>query len=170
MPDDGKISGLYDRDFYEWSGQQARAIRAARVALSDSRVNDIRASLTEMDWENIAEEIESLGKRDRRELQNRIATVIEHLIKLQLSPADEPREGWRDTVRRSRDEIEMLLDDSPSLRPMVPGLANKATRNALRYAIDGLRNHAEIDGAASAIPAEYTQDQILNDWWPEART
>ena len=172
MPDDGKISGLYDRDFYEWSGQQARAIRAAQVALSDSRVNDIRASLTEMDWENLAEEIESLGRSDRQGLESRIATTIEHLLKLEFSPAAGPRAGWEETVGRSRGEIAMLLRTSPSLRRFLPEIIEDRTEGARRIARRSLAHYEELAQPISVSIAErcYTEDQILNDWWPEART
>ena len=170
MPDDGKISGLYERDFYEWSGDQARAIRAAQAALSDGRVNDVRASLTELDWENVAEEIESLGRSDRQGLENRIATIIEHLLKLEFSPAAGPRAGWEETVGRSRDEIAMLLRTSPSLRRLLPEIMEDRTESARRIASRSLAHYGERAQAACADLAErrYTGDQILDDWWPAA--
>ena len=166
MPDDGK---LYEQDFYAWGNDQAKAIRAAQAAFSDSGTNNLRASLSGLDWENLAEEIESLSRKDRRELLGRIVTVIEHLIKLQFSPAEDPRTGWRETVRRSRQEIAYILDDSPSLRSQVGALAAKAHRDAHVLAADGLSVHGEIAYAIAARRTEpnYTQDQILDDWWPE---
>src|SRR3712207_4645170 len=97
---------LYEKDFVQWAEQQADALRRAARAGSNMQ----------LDWDNLAEEIESLGKSQRRELRSRIANVIEHLIKLDYSPALEPREGWAASVRRERQEIEALLEDSPSLR------------------------------------------------------
>ena len=169
MPDDGKVAGLYERDFYEWSGDQARAIRAAQAALSDGRVNDVRASLTELDWENVAEEIESLGRSDRRELGNRIETVIEHLSKLEFSPATAPRAGWEDTIIRSRQKIRTILRESPSLRGAVPELVRESTDDALELARKAMARHGEIVAAVTARFCDrfYTQDQILDDWWPE---
>jgi Domain of unknown function DUF29 len=72
----------YDRDLLVWSERQAALLR--RVAAGD-RVND------QIDWSNVAEEVEALGKSERRELQSRIAIVLLHLIKLQASPATDPR-------------------------------------------------------------------------------
>ena len=131
MPDDGK---LYEQDFYAWGYDQAKAIRAAHAAFSDSGTNDLRASLSELDWENLAEEIEALSRKDRRELRERIATVIEHLIKLQFSPAEAPRAGWEETIVRSREAIAAILDDSPSLRQTLRGLITQATGSARRIA------------------------------------
>src|SRR5688572_3622093 len=87
---------LYDEDFLLWTQEQAKLLREAAAR----RVN------FPLDWENLAEEIESLGRSDRRELRSRITTIIEHLLKLEHSPVHEPREGWLDTVDRSRHEAE----------------------------------------------------------------
>lgn len=170
MPDDGKLSGLYERDFYAWSGHQARAIRTAQAALTDSGVNDLRATLTELDWENVAEEIEALGRSDRRELLNRISTVIEHLVKLKCCVSAEPRPGWRETVRRSRMDIEAVLEDSPSLRRQVPDLIHKVDRTAVSLAVRALNDRGDAAGTALAclVPTMFTQDQILEDWWPDS--
>ena len=78
----------------------------------------VSTTLASADWansrlvkENVAEEIESLGRSDRRELRSRIATIIEHLLKLEHSSVIEPRVGWLDTVERSRQEAENLLKE-----------------------------------------------------------
>src|SRR5262249_9612563 len=71
------IKTLYDEDFLVWSRQQAKALRSAARGSSNQT----------LDWQNLAEEIEDLGKRERRELASRVSTIIEHLIKLARSPA-----------------------------------------------------------------------------------
>ena len=76
---------LYEEDFLLWTQEQSKLLREA----AERRVN------FPLDWENLAEEIESLGKSQRSELRNRIGTAIEHLLKLEHSTAREPREGWR---------------------------------------------------------------------------
>src|SRR5215204_3184394 len=96
---------LYDEDFLLWTKEQARLLREA----AERGVN------LPLDWENLAEEVESLGRSDRRELRSRISTIIEHLLKLEHSSAREPREGWRNTVDRSRREAKLILKESPSL-------------------------------------------------------
>ncbi len=158
MPPDGTNTGLYERDFYAWTIQQAEAIRAARAARL--------ANTNDLDWDNVAEEIESLGRSDRRELENRIKTVIEHLLKLEHSPATEPRTGWEDTVDRSRDEIAVVLAESPSLRVALPEIVQKASVAAARLAARSMDRHGE-QGAAVLRTTPYTADQILDDWWPE---
>ncbi len=92
--------GDYDTDLVLWSEREASLLR--RAAAGDP-VND------QVDWENVAEEIESLGKRDKRELTNRIAGILVHLIKLEASPADESRTGWRETTLEQRRRIARSL-------------------------------------------------------------
>lgn len=150
---------LYDEDFVRWTEVQAAALRdAARAG----------ANLP-LDWENLAEEVEDLGKSLRRELSSRIATIMEHLMKLECSPATDPRHGWAATVLRERDEIGRLLQDAPSLRREIAGMvAAEAPRAAKRVAYD-LRSRGETAPALLAKLAEapYAEQQVLGDWLPE---
>ena len=79
-------SDLYDQDFFLWTKEQAAALRRAKE------------SNLPLDWENLAEEIESLGKSDRRQLTSQIRRILRHLLKLEASPAARPRAGWRSTI------------------------------------------------------------------------
>jgi hypothetical protein len=146
----------YDSDLLVWSGEQADLLR--RLAAGE-RVND------QIDWFNVAEEIEALGKSDRRELHRRIATVLLHLIKLQASPAAGPRASWRETVREQRSGIQMLLDDSPSLRPLVPDIIGKLLIEAREKASASLADRGEEPGVDLA-GLGYTEDQVLGSWLP----
>jgi hypothetical protein len=100
----------YETDVSRWSERQGALLR--RLAAGE-RAND-----ADLDWPNIAEEIETVGRSERAALSSHISNVLEHLIKLQISPAT-PRAGWRETILRGRSEAEELLRDSPSLRPAV---------------------------------------------------
>jgi Domain of unknown function DUF29 len=100
----------YGSDPVIWSVRQADLLR--RLAAGE-QVN------VQVDWENIAEEIESLGKSQRVSLASHVLRVLEHLMKLEASIATATRRGWRETVRRARVEIAELLEDSPSLRSTV---------------------------------------------------
>ncbi len=102
------LKTLYEEDTVAWAENQAAALRAAAQDGSNQ----------ELDWENLAEEIEDLSKSRRHELHSRIRTVVEHLVKLEYSPAQfEPRNGWRDSIQHARIEIEdVLLETSPSLK------------------------------------------------------
>jgi Domain of unknown function DUF29 len=110
----------YDRDLVLWAEDQPRALRRARRTRTNLPI----------DWENVAEEIESLGKSQSRELASRIAVILVHLMKLQASPSAEPRADWRETIIEQRGEIECLVQDSPSLRQAVDGIIAKGTPGA----------------------------------------
>jgi len=124
---------MYDQDLVRWSEEQARALREAANAGWNAPI----------DWENVAEEIESLGRSDRRALASHIAIVIEHLLKLQGSAAREPARGWKETIRRARNEIERLLSESPSLRRDVAALVAKELPRARTMARDGFQDYGE---------------------------
>ena len=92
------MADLYDEDLLLWSEEQARALRSAAHSGANLPI----------DWENVAEEIESLGKSLARELASRVSTILIHLMKLEASPAAEPRIGWAETIREQRDQIDTL--------------------------------------------------------------
>ena len=152
---------LYDTDFALWSAEQAAAIRAA----ASSGAN------LPLDWENLAEGIESLGKLLRRELGSRMAVIIEHLLKLQISPAAEPPDGWIATIVRERSEIEQLLDDNPSLRGQLAERFATATRWGRQSLERGLRQHGELShaGGAELLRTDLELSQVLGDWFPAQR-
>ena len=150
------MSDLYDNDTAAWSEHQAGLLR--RVAAGE-RPNTVP------DWTNIAEEIDSLGRDRARELASRITVILVHLIKLQASPAQEPRVGWRATVRRERDEIDRLFDDSPSLRRRVQaGIAGNLDR-ARKEASISLADNGETPVCGIAL-LTYTEEQVMENWWP----
>ena len=91
----------YDSDFHLWSQTQAAAIREGKFA--------------EIDLENVAEEIESLGRSDRREIRSRLEVVLIHLLKWQFQP-EKRKNGWKASIYESRRKIKMLVGESPSLR------------------------------------------------------
>jgi hypothetical protein len=111
MRTDGSVGRMsdYNLDFYAWSQRQGALLR--RLAAGE-RVND-----ADLDWRNIAEEIETLGRSERAALRSHILNVIEHLMKLHASPASQPRAGWQETIDHARLEIEELLNANPSARP-----------------------------------------------------
>ncbi|KJR43715.1 protein of unknown function DUF29 [Candidatus Magnetoovum chiemensis] len=95
-----KEQSLYETDFYQWSLKTAELIRQGR--------------LNELDLENIAEEIESLGKNNKRELGSRLAVLIMHLLKWQFQSKKRSK-SWKATIVTQRREIKHLIKNSPSL-------------------------------------------------------
>lgn len=142
----------YEQDYYLWSQEQANALRAAARA----------GAKLPVDWENVAEEIESLGRSQRQEIASRIGTIIQHLLKLQSSPATDPRAGWRSTIVRERVELADRLAENPSLRRKVPGIIEQRMRSARRVAAQELEEHEE---RLAELP-DYTEEQVTGDWLP----
>ena len=141
----------YTMDFCAWAARQAGLLRDGRSA--------------EADLEHIAEEIEDLGKADRRSLASHVRTVIEHLMKLEASSAAEPRAGWRETVRRTRRDIADLLTDSPSLRRELPGMIAQQMEPTRRDVADGLADRGEDAAALGGLT--YSETQLLGPWIPD---
>ncbi len=105
------MSDLYEADILAWSEHQAALLR--RLATGE-RVNH------QIDWANVVEEIESVGRSERMALASRVRVILEHLAKLQVSPATAPRAGWRESIRQARAAVAELLEASPSLRQTLP--------------------------------------------------
>lgn len=135
---------LYDEDFYLWTQRAAELLRAGRP--------------DQVDLENVAEEIESLGKSDKRELRSRLKVLIMHLLKCQQS-SEVPSRSWLLTIRSQRSEIRTLLEESPSLKRMVPELVAQAYREAADLA------SYEMDQPAEPFPARcpFSEADILDD-------
>jgi len=141
----------YDSDFHAWALRNARLLRAGR--------------LDELDVEHIAEELESVGASERRELLSRMQVLMVYLLKHQYQPSRRGK-SWRLTINHQRTSIERLLEQSPSLARLFDA-ANlaKVYRKAVRDAV------IETDLDAHLFPAEcpYSLDELLDDdWLPEA--
>jgi len=149
---------LYDTDFLAWSKEQAQALRSAARGGSNQK----------LDWENLAEEIEGLGASQRIALRSQMRRIVQHLLKLEFSPAAEPRRGWFESVGDARSEIEDLLETSPSLKPEAGAALAMALRQGSKKAVFDLEKYGEVDPATLArIRAKtYTVDQVLDDWFP----
>jgi len=143
------MNTLYDQDFYLWTQQTASALREGR--------------LSEIDIENTAEEIESLGNSDRDKLESHLRLVAMHLLKWQAQP-DLRGKSWIFTIRVHRRDTGRLMKKSPSLRSKL--------EEALAEAYPDARQDAALE---TGIPEEsfpdscpWTIEQILNrEFYPE---
>jgi hypothetical protein len=149
---------VYKEDFVAWSKEQAEALRSAARGGSNQK----------LDWENLAEEIESLGISQLRELKSQVRRVIEHLLKLEYSRAADPRMGWIESIRDARNEIEAVIEDSPSLQTDISAAIAAEMKRGSRKAITELEKYGDLDPATLARirAATYTPDQVLGDWFP----
>jgi hypothetical protein len=150
---------LYQTDYYAWTKQQAAELRR----LAAARAN------TTLDLENLAEEVESLGRSDLATVRSQLRRIVEHLLKLEHSPAAEPRFGWRESVIDARDIIPDVI--TATLRREVEAELAKTYQQGRRRAEAALIRHGERE-AARALPATcpYSFDQIVgHDWYPDNR-
>ena len=145
---------LYNHDFYAWTQQQAALLR-------ESKVHDL-------DCTNLAEEIESLGRSEKRELGNRLHILVMHLLKWRYQPERRQRgRSWRSTIWEQRSRLRRLLRQSPSLVPLVPQTIQE------EYAEARQRAREETGLPLTAFPAAcpWTVEQVLDtDFWPEGET
>ena len=95
-------TSLYEQDFLLWSEETAAKLRAR--------------DFENLDLENLIEEVESLGRSDRKELLNRLVVIFEHLLKRLYVPLPEDYNGWERTIRTQRNRLIVLLKGSPSLK------------------------------------------------------
>lgn len=144
MPD----SELYERDYYAWIQNQVRALRERRVE--------------EIDWANVAEEIEDLGKSEKHSVESHMARIAEHLLKFTYSPArmrSLNRRGWELTIREARHQIRKLLNESPSLRGKTAELFADAYETGRNSALLALK----LPDAGLPETSPWTLEQVLDD-------
>lgn len=140
------MSDPYDTDFYAWTQAQAAALAAGKAS--------------DLDWANLAEEIESLGKRDRRGLGSHLQGLVMHLLKWRYQPSGRQTDhSWLTSINNHRDAMWDILDDSPSLRLQVPVLIAQRYHRARRTA-----SH-ETGLPLSTFPAvcPWTAEQVLDE-------
>ena len=143
--------GLYDTDFYAWTQEQAALLRNRRTQA--------------LDYANLAEEVESLGKNQQHVLENRLEVVLAHLLKWHYCPTRlDARRGWRLTIREQRRRLVRLLQQNPSLHPTVPAVIVESYPHARLMALD------ETEEPSTTFPetCPWTPEQVLDaEFWPE---
>jgi hypothetical protein len=110
---------LYDEDLLAWAERQAAHLRAGQ--------------LDRLDVEHLVEELEAMAGKLRRELRNRLRILLAHLLKWDAQPKRRSR-SWAATIAEQRDQIEALLEESPSLRQHLDETARRAYPRAVRLA------------------------------------
>jgi hypothetical protein len=139
----------YHSDFYAWANEQAALLRAGEFSAADVQ--------------NIAEEIESMGRSEKRELISRLTALVLHLLKWQFQPMMRGR-SWRLSIDGQRLDLEELLKDNPSLKAELDPSIAQAYRRAL------IEAERETGLARETFPAgcPYTFDQAMrDDFWPD---
>lgn len=142
-----------EEDFHAWLVQQAEAVRGRQF--------------DRVDWENLAEELDSMARAERRELRSRLATLLAHLLKWRYQVKRRSR-SWEGTIARERIEIEDTLSEEPSLRSYL----NEAVEKAYRLARPSAGREMGLSKTQweALFPSEcpWQFDEMLNeDFWPE---
>jgi len=139
----------YEVDFYAWANEQAALLRAGRLGAADI--------------DNIAEELESMGKTEKRELISRLTVLLTHLLKWQFQP-ERRGASWRGTIIVQRHALGRHLRDNPSLKAKLDDAIEDAYSDATPTAM------SETNLPESTFPATcpWPWTQIMDkEFWPE---
>ncbi len=138
----------YQVDFNAWTDQTAQLLREGRWA--------------EVDIEHLIEEVEDLGKRDRRAVVSQLIRLMLHLLKWQHQP-ERRTDSWLDSITDARVQIELALQDSPSLRSYLAEQVETSYRRARRQAT----KQTSLDVLTFPQACPYALAQVLDeDWLP----
>jgi hypothetical protein len=124
---DAPLLPLYDRDFALWLSEQAALLRERKFEL--------------LDIDNLAEEVDCIGGSLHRELKSRLTVLLAHLLKCRFQP-EHRSSSWLATLDEQRHEIELLIEQSPSLQRHVATYADQVYQRAVRRAV--LENHLPV--------------------------
>lgn len=143
---------LYHRDIVAWAQAQGEALR--------------RRSANEVDWDNVAEEIETLGRSETRAVESHVENILRHLLKIEFSGLSEPQRGWRAEVRAFRKALRRDL--TPALAARLPAELGKLYDSARE---DLLIEHEKAGEPPPAYPDAclYLWDDVFGrgeDWTP----
>jgi hypothetical protein len=140
-------------DHYAWLLAQLDLLRARR--------------LDDVDLLGLIAELEDLALSERSAVLNNARVVIEHLLKLQYSPARDPRNNWRASVLEHRARLELDLDRS--LKAELETRLQLVFQTARNSCVGAMRDYGEVE-AAARVPTTcpYRLDEVLTDWWPES--
>lgn len=146
-----ELKRLYQQDFVAWCEATVAQLKAGHME--------------RVDIENLIEEIDSLGKRDRRELKSRLIVLLAHLLKRIYVNSPENFIGWELTIREQRRQIQSLLTDSPSLKPFLRENFEQGYREAKS---DLQLEYPEADFPESWPFTAYDQKALLSEnFWVE---
>lgn len=138
----------YETDFYQWTQQQATLLR--------------QGLLTDLDYENLAEEIESMGHSQGDAVRSFLRNILMHLLKWKHQP-ERRCVSWELTIDNGRDEIRWRLKKNPSLKPQILLLVEDAYPQARKNA----SRETGLPLATFPEQCPFTIEQITGDYWPD---
>jgi len=138
-----KVKNLYDQDFALWIEKTVKQLKSG--------------NLSQVDLENLIEEVESLGRRDKRELKNRLITLFEHSLKRRYLSLSDCYRGWEATIKRCQSKLKNILKDSPSLCSFL----NDIWDDCYQEAVENMRIEYDAD-FPDVCPFAKDIDGLLN--------
>jgi hypothetical protein len=139
----------YDEDLYGWAMHNAQLLRQKRFA--------------EIDYEHIAEELEDMGKSERRALESHVKNVLLHWLKWRFQPALRGA-SWRQSIRNGRIAIDKIFRDSPSLKSRLADIVTQEYTNAREDAVD----ETGMEQRCFPNPCPFSIEQLVDkDYWPD---
>jgi hypothetical protein len=137
------MNTLYEADFYAWTQEQAKLLRSQQWEL--------------VDVENLIEEIETLGRQERRELRNRLTVLLGHLLKWQFQPGKRSN-SWLATIREQRREVETLLQENLSLKAYL----DEAVQLAYQSGVDLAVRETDLPYKTFPEACPYSLEQVFD--------
>ncbi|MDD5277747.1 MAG: DUF29 domain-containing protein [Methylovulum sp.] len=139
----------YEKDFYTWTQQQAAFLKSGQFS--------------EIDLENLIEEIESMGRSEKRELESRLTILLMHLLKWQYQPAYRGR-SWELTIDEQRLQFLKVLKDNPGLKNQL----SEMLKDAYEIAVIKAAKETKLDKKTFPQNCPWELDKITkNDFYPE---
>ena len=140
---------LYEKDFNLWIEQTIDYLK--------------NGDLTKLDRENLIEEIKSMGNSDKRETFSRLKVLLMHLLKWKYQP-QKRTSSWLNTIDEQREQLELILKNSTSLKPYFQEILSDCYQKAIRAAV----NETNLPYKTFPTECPFTQKQILDaDYFPE---
>lgn len=144
-----KLQQEYNQDFFAWINHNVELLHEGKIS--------------EIDVENLAEELESMGRRERRELLNRLAVLLSHLLKWKMQPVLRGN-SWKYTIQEQRRRILKLLKDSPSLKHELEENLEEAYEDAIFKTV----RETGIEKEKFSTKCPFSLSQSLDDsFFPE---
>jgi hypothetical protein len=142
------LTDLYEHDYYTWTGIQAQALRERKAS--------------GLDWDNLAEEVEDLGKAERHRLESHLESLLMHLLKWTYQPQRRSR-SWSKSIREHRFRIFRVLRDNPGLKPKLPEVFADAYEGA-RFSAG---NETRLDLTSFPESCPWSIEDVAGDsFWP----
>ncbi|MEI6261487.1 MAG: DUF29 domain-containing protein [Deltaproteobacteria bacterium] len=135
---------LYEQDFYQWTQEQTELMKAG--------------ALSQLDIPNLIEEIESMGRSEKRELRSRLTVLLMHLLKWDYQ-TDRRSGSWKSTINTQRMDIDFVLKDNPSLKHNLEIIIDETYRVARQRAAD----ETGLPESVFPLSCPYTVEQIIAD-------